>query len=103
MHPPTPVSHICSGDVHLLSPDGPAKVPGDELVQAGGMDEQQTSRSDKFGQTSLDHRKRAVSGLSTGRAMKEIMLFHGTSGGKSGDCPISWAFLLIHLCWNVSE
>jgi hypothetical protein len=35
--------------------------------------------------------------------MKEIMLFHGTSGAKSRDCPFSCAFLLIHLCSNVSE
>ncbi len=33
---------------------------------------------------------------------KDFNLHHGTSGAKSGDCPCSCAFLLIHLCWNVT-
>ncbi len=33
---------------------------------------------------------------------KDFNLYHGTSGTKSGDCPCSCAYLLIHLCWNVT-
>jgi hypothetical protein len=33
---------------------------------------------------------------------KDFNLHHGTSGAKSEDCPCSCAFLLIHLCWNVT-
>jgi hypothetical protein len=33
---------------------------------------------------------------------KALILYHGTSGAKPGDCPCSCAFLLIYLCRNVT-
>jgi hypothetical protein len=89
-YPPTPFSHtgICSGNVHLLRPDGPAEVPGNKLVQTGGQNGSlsfcynRISRPpDSSNFLHIVHRNtslidvskaRAVSGLSTGRTMKDI-------------------------------
>jgi hypothetical protein len=49
-------------------------------------------------QTSTYHRKKPF--------LTEVSIahnhFHGMSGAKSGDCPCSYGFQLVHLCRNVS-
>jgi hypothetical protein len=93
-------------NVHLLHPgggggeEGPAVVPGDELVQAGFFLlklYQQILQKQSIFQTFFNIVNTALIDVSIANN-----LFHGMSGAKSADYHGSCSFLSIHLFWNVS-